>query len=202
MLLQLLYVKLSRNDASFFSPFAKQWNPRIFRVTGANQNVRKLLSIDLANTKYMYWIANFLIPTLNLTSNGDHSHRFQWSSWGTRTLLLEGVTKSNKITWASILSINMGSDPITAEKSRSLLPIKFGSRSCRRNSKHSNGLIHFVWPLFVSLRRRRNSKGRTNIQPSIEPDFGYVKIFVGSWGDRYRVVKSEEILGKFHKFLL
>ena len=28
--------------------------PRIFRVTGANQNARKLLSTDLVNTKYLY----------------------------------------------------------------------------------------------------------------------------------------------------
>ena len=28
--------------------------PRIFRVTGANQNARKLLSTDLVNIKYIY----------------------------------------------------------------------------------------------------------------------------------------------------
>ena len=30
--------------------------PRIFRVTGANQNAQKLLSTDLVNTKYIYYI--------------------------------------------------------------------------------------------------------------------------------------------------
>ena len=36
----------------FFSPFAKQW---IFRVTGANQNARKLVSTDLVNTNNNYY---------------------------------------------------------------------------------------------------------------------------------------------------
>ena len=30
--------------------------PRIFRVTGANQNARKLLSTDLVNTKMDYFL--------------------------------------------------------------------------------------------------------------------------------------------------
>ena len=33
--------------------FAKSEYPSIFRVTGANQIVRKLLSTDLVNTKYI-----------------------------------------------------------------------------------------------------------------------------------------------------
>ena len=57
-LLQFLLLKLSRNDAPFFSPFANSEYPRIFRVTGANQNARKLLSTDLVNTK-----ADYLYPT-------------------------------------------------------------------------------------------------------------------------------------------
>ena len=54
-LLQFVLLKLSRNDAPFFSPFAKHSEyPRIFQVTGANQNARKLLSTDLVNTKIQY----------------------------------------------------------------------------------------------------------------------------------------------------
>ena len=49
-LLQFLLLKLSRNEAPFFSLFAKNEYPRIFPVTGANQNARKLLSTDLLNT--------------------------------------------------------------------------------------------------------------------------------------------------------
>ena len=50
-LLQFLLLKLSRNDAPFFSASRNSEYPRIFRVTGANQNARKLLSTDLVNTK-------------------------------------------------------------------------------------------------------------------------------------------------------
>ena len=53
-LLQFLLLKPSRNDAPFFSPFANTEYPRIFQVTGANQNARKLLSTDLVNTKLKY----------------------------------------------------------------------------------------------------------------------------------------------------
>jgi len=35
--------------------------PRIFRVTGANQNARKLLSTDLVNTNQWYWKETFKI---------------------------------------------------------------------------------------------------------------------------------------------
>ena len=54
--------KLSRNE----NPVPKQWISRIFRVTGANQNARKLLSTDLVNTKTLIcsvsclWVAEFL----------------------------------------------------------------------------------------------------------------------------------------------
>ena len=37
---------------------------RIFRVTGANQNARKLLSTDLVNTKCIYIIMWVLCPIL------------------------------------------------------------------------------------------------------------------------------------------
>mgnify|MGYP006896101733 CR=1 FL=1 len=40
MLLQFLLLKLSRNDAPFFSRFVKQW---IFRVMGANQNTYHIM---------------------------------------------------------------------------------------------------------------------------------------------------------------
>ena len=43
--------ELSRNDAPF-SPFAKSEYPRIFQVTGANQNPRKLLPTDLVKIDY------------------------------------------------------------------------------------------------------------------------------------------------------
>ena len=49
-LLQFLLLKLSPNDTPFFSPQNDEY-PRIFQVTGANQNARKLLSTDLVNTK-------------------------------------------------------------------------------------------------------------------------------------------------------
>ena len=49
--LQFLLLKLSRNDATFFSPRLQNSEyPWIFQVTGANQNAQKLLSTDLVNT--------------------------------------------------------------------------------------------------------------------------------------------------------
>ena len=38
--------------------------PRIFQVTGANQNARKLLSTDLVNTKYWYTHSKFVFEEL------------------------------------------------------------------------------------------------------------------------------------------
>ena len=49
-LLHFLLLKLSRNDVPFFSPSQNSEYPKIFRVTRANQNERKLLSTDLVNT--------------------------------------------------------------------------------------------------------------------------------------------------------
>ena len=45
---------IPQNDMAFFSPFANSEYPRTFRVTGANQNARKLLSTDLVNTNDQY----------------------------------------------------------------------------------------------------------------------------------------------------
>ena len=52
-LLQFLPLKLSPNDAPFLSAFANSEYPRIFQVTGANQNA--LLSTDLVNTNIHYY---------------------------------------------------------------------------------------------------------------------------------------------------
>ena len=44
--------------------------PRIFRVTGANQNARKLLSTDFVNTKNIYhWICQIICPITLWTKN-------------------------------------------------------------------------------------------------------------------------------------
>ena len=58
LLAQLLHLplkfhlsELSQNEKPFSIRFQNSENPRIFRVTGANQNARKLLFTDLANTK-------------------------------------------------------------------------------------------------------------------------------------------------------
>ena len=42
--------KLSRNEKPFWIPPQNSEYPRIFRVTGANQNAGKLLATDLVNT--------------------------------------------------------------------------------------------------------------------------------------------------------
>ena len=47
--------KLSRNEKPFWIPSQNTDYPRIFRVTGANQNARKLHSTDLVNTNMRYW---------------------------------------------------------------------------------------------------------------------------------------------------
>ena len=39
--------------------------PRIFQVTGANQNARKLLSTDLVNTKYLYISESIIYRHIN-----------------------------------------------------------------------------------------------------------------------------------------
>ena len=49
-LLQFLLLNFSRNDVCSQNSEC----PRIFRVTRANQNARKLLSTALVNTKYIY----------------------------------------------------------------------------------------------------------------------------------------------------
>ena len=54
-LLQFLLLKLSRNDAPFSLGSQNSEYSRIFRVTKANQNARKLLSTDLVNTKAHYF---------------------------------------------------------------------------------------------------------------------------------------------------
>ena len=46
--------KLSRNEKPFSIPSKNSEYPRIFRVKGANQNARKLLSTDLVNTNAGY----------------------------------------------------------------------------------------------------------------------------------------------------
>ena len=57
LLVQMLHLplkfhlsKLSRNKKPFWIPSQNSEYPRIFRVTGANQNAQKLLSTDLVNT--------------------------------------------------------------------------------------------------------------------------------------------------------
>ena len=47
-------LKLSRNEKPFWIPSQNSEYPRIFRVTQANQNARKLLSTDLVNTTNKY----------------------------------------------------------------------------------------------------------------------------------------------------
>ena len=61
LLVQLLHLplkfhlsKLSRNEKPFWIPSQNSEYPRIFRVTGANQNARKLLSTDLVITNRDY----------------------------------------------------------------------------------------------------------------------------------------------------
>ena len=51
----------STTESVFFCPHIPQLQnsgyPRMFRVTGANHNARKLLSTDLVNTKCIYmWV--------------------------------------------------------------------------------------------------------------------------------------------------
>ena len=46
------------NEKPFWIPYQNSEYPRIFGVTGANQNVQKLLSTDLGNTNmgyFFYW---------------------------------------------------------------------------------------------------------------------------------------------------
>ena len=46
--------------------------PRIFRVTGANQNARKLLSTDLVNTETIYDATQTVSPTVIETEATGH----------------------------------------------------------------------------------------------------------------------------------
>ena len=49
--------------------------PRIFQVTGANQNARKLLSTDLVNTKRSYGEFNLQLTTLTAKLLLNHNKR-------------------------------------------------------------------------------------------------------------------------------
>ena len=53
-LLQFLLLKLRETTRHFSLGSQNSEYPRIFRVTGANQNARKLLSTDLVSTKLRY----------------------------------------------------------------------------------------------------------------------------------------------------
>ena len=54
-LLQFLLLKFSQMTQHFSLLSQNSEYPRIFRVTGANQNARKLLSTDLVNTNNNYY---------------------------------------------------------------------------------------------------------------------------------------------------
>ena len=66
MFVQLLHLPLklhlskpSQGKMPFWTPFQNSEYPRIFQVTGANQNEQKLLSTDLVNTNKSYTPSNF-----------------------------------------------------------------------------------------------------------------------------------------------
>ena len=54
MLLQFSLLKLLQKDVHFSLHMQNSEYPRIFLVTGANQNARKLLFTDLVNTNNSY----------------------------------------------------------------------------------------------------------------------------------------------------
>ena len=64
---QFLPLKLARNDVPFFSPRQNSEYPRIFQVTGANQNARKLLYTDLVNTNGGYLPRSFVALQMSTT---------------------------------------------------------------------------------------------------------------------------------------
>ena len=51
------------NEKPFWIPYQNSEYPRIFGVTGANQNVQKLLSTDLVNTNMPVWVNFFIEDT-------------------------------------------------------------------------------------------------------------------------------------------
>ena len=53
----LSFDKLSRNEKPLWIPSQNSEYPRIFQVTGANQNARKSLSTDLVNTNNRYQLS-------------------------------------------------------------------------------------------------------------------------------------------------
>ena len=61
--------KMARNETPSWLRSQNSEEPRIFWVTGANQNARKLLFTDLVNTKDIWFHSpNQLRPDLNTTS--------------------------------------------------------------------------------------------------------------------------------------
>ena len=77
---QFLLLKLWRNDVPFFSlRLQNSEYPRIFQVTGANQNTRKLLSTDLVNTNNIYLINKLIREDHKIgevLSVGDHKYYY------------------------------------------------------------------------------------------------------------------------------
>ena len=70
----ILLLVSSLKFLSFYNPsgdhifirFQNSEYPRIFQVTGANQNARKFLSTDLVNTKFDYSTVDFRFPCLEV----------------------------------------------------------------------------------------------------------------------------------------
>ena len=59
--IQFVLRKLLRKDTPFSFRSQNSEYPRIFKIMGANQNVRKLLSTDLVNTNNNYYTVSDLV---------------------------------------------------------------------------------------------------------------------------------------------
>ena len=93
---------VSKIDA-ILAPVAKQW--RILRVTGANENVRKLLFTDLVNTKLHDWRLGYQwshgkdrVRKGNRLRGGDHTKNILFSS---------SLNKTKAGTAGRVLAINI-----------------------------------------------------------------------------------------------
>ena len=80
--LQFLLLKLSRKDAPFFSPFAKQWISKDIPSYGTQSKRAKLLSTDLVQCSKqhgMAWHGKPQQPTCKLCKFTEKSHC--WMHW-------------------------------------------------------------------------------------------------------------------------